>query len=714
MRIYSTQKYLLCILALVTLMLYGFNAGNVFADVIIDNGDPETSSTGEWKISGGADSFGDDSYWSRNGSTYTWTFTPTESGYHEVSMWWTEWSSRSTNVPIEIEYAGGTDTVYINQQTNGGQWNPIKQYYFDAGVSYNITILSQPDPLSTSADAVQFIYISDEPEIIIDNGDPETSSTGEWNISGGADPFGADSYWSRDGSTYTWTFTPTESGYHEVSMWWTEWSSRSTNVPIEIEYAGGTDTVYINQQTNGGQWNPIKQYYFDAGVSYNITILSQPDPLSTSADAVQFIYISDEPEIIIDNGDPETSSTGEWNISGGADPFGADSYWSRDGSTYTWTFTPTESGYHEVSMWWTEWSSRSTSVPIEIEYAGGTDTVYINQQANGGQWNLINWYYFDAGVSYDITILSPPDPSSTSADAVRFVMVASRLPDTGQTGDYTGTFGEDSDYTINPLSYADNGDGTVTDNVTGLMWQQDWDELWHNWYSATGTYDPINNPGSTDVCGNLTLAGYSDWRLPDVYELMGIVDYGQVFPAIDNMFYGYVWSYWSSTAVTIDNLQAWYVQFGDGPVWFYNKDDDWRYYVRCVRGEQGAVHSFKDNGDGTVTDNVTGLMWQQEDDNIIRTWEEAITYCENLVFPPSTYSDWRMPNIKELRSIIDNSQYNPAMNPIAFPGTSSTYWSSTTYEMHSEYAWNVSSSYGEVSYDYKTDSHYVRCARGGQ
>jgi hypothetical protein len=68
-------------------------------------------------------------------------------------------------------------------------------------------------------------------------------------------------------------------------------------------------------------------------------------------------------------------------------------------------------------------------------------------------------------------------------------------------------------------------------------------------------------------------------------------------------------------------------------------------------------------------------MSQQKDDNSDRNWKSAITYCENLVVPPSTYSEWRLPTSKELRSIIDNSQWDPAIDSTAFPNTNPTmYW----------------------------------------
>lgn len=122
--------------------------------------------------------------------------------------------------------------------------------------------------------------------------------------------------------------------------------------------------------------------------------------------------------------------------------------------------------------------------------------------------------------------------------------------------------------------------------------------------------------------------------------------------------------------------------------------------------------NFTDNGDGTVTDANTGLMWQQGEAGSMN-WENAITCCEDLSL--AGYTDWRLPNIKELESITDDSLYNPAIDTNYFPDAhASNYWSSTTYALNTSNAWLVDCHYGSVYDLNKSGTYSVRCVRAGQ
>ncbi len=125
---------------------------------------------------------------------------------------------------------------------------------------------------------------------------------------------------------------------------------------------------------------------------------------------------------------------------------------------------------------------------------------------------------------------------------------------------------------------------------------------------------------------------------------------------------------------------------------------------------------FKNNGDGTVTDRATNLMWVVDPSAAGRggtyNWTNAINASENLTY--ASYSDWRLPNIKELVSIVDYNRTNPAINTVFFTAQSTFYWSSTTY-VGPTIAWVVKFSGGGVYNDYdKTTTYYIRPVRGGQ
>jgi hypothetical protein len=127
---------------------------------------------------------------------------------------------------------------------------------------------------------------------------------------------------------------------------------------------------------------------------------------------------------------------------------------------------------------------------------------------------------------------------------------------------------------------------------------------------------------------------------------------------------------------------------------------------------------YIDNGDGTVTDNDTCLMWQQDAPSRTYTWEQALAYCEHLEL--ATYTDWRLPTVRELSSIVDTTRYDPAINITYFSDTVMFnyyyfyYWSSTTYALYSDRAWSGSFYYGYMYAYLKADGNYVRAVRSGQ
>jgi hypothetical protein len=125
-----------------------------------------------------------------------------------------------------------------------------------------------------------------------------------------------------------------------------------------------------------------------------------------------------------------------------------------------------------------------------------------------------------------------------------------------------------------------------------------------------------------------------------------------------------------------------------------------------------AGQSFTDNGDGTITDNVTTLMWQKQDNATGYTWANALTYCKNLSLGGYAVGSWRLPNVKELKSIVDFTKYAPAINGTYFPGTkSSYYWSSTTYAVNTTLAWFVGFDGGYTGDDVRAVACFVRCVR---
>lgn len=270
-------------------------------------------------------------------------------------------------------------------------------------------------------------------------------------------------------------------------------------------------------------------------------------------------------------------------------------------------------------------------------------------------------------------------------------------------------YGQDANYQQNMPLYTDNNDGTVTDNNTGLMWQQ------HMGEKLTFTE-------AEEKTKNFNLAGYSDWRIPTIKELYSLILFtGQVRGQkaisffIDTSYFGHPLGdiskgermidaqTWSSTHYVGKTMRTdstvFGVNFVDGRIKGYPKynprtNTPNKMYFRLVRGNpEYGKNNFLDNGDGTISDLASGLMWQKADDGNSRNWLEALLYAENLDF--AGYNDWRLPSAKELQSIVDYNRCpdvtnSPAIDPVFYVteisdpdgvgGQYPYFWTATTHK----------------------------------
>lgn len=311
--------------------------------------------------------------------------------------------------------------------------------------------------------------------------------------------------------------------------------------------------------------------------------------------------------------------------------------------------------------------------------------------------------------------------------------------DTGQSATYDATAeidpppvgeafaGQDAQVQGNQPDYTDNGDGTVTDEVTGLMWSQSPDLDGDGDIDADDklTYDQAMASAS-----EVSVGGYDDWRVPSIKELYSLIQFTGIDPSgytgteteglvpfIDTDYFDF--GYGDTDAgeriidaqmatstlyldTTMNGQQTMFgVNFADGRIKGYglqggpDSPGGKQFYVYYVRGASDyGVNDFTDNGDGTVTDEATGLMWSQSDSGSGMTWQEALAWAEQANTEQYLgHSDWRLPNVKELQSIVDYTRSpgttdSAALDPVleataitneAGQADYAAYWSSTTH-----------------------------------
>lgn len=324
---------------------------------------------------------------------------------------------------------------------------------------------------------------------------------------------------------------------------------------------------------------------------------------------------------------------------------------------------------------------------------------------------------------------------STPSESAQYKIVG-----TGQTQCYGNTgpitapaaggdfYGQDAQNAGNSASYRNNGDGTISDLATGLMWQQTYENQPHAYADAQGLLSSLNAQ---------KLGGYSDWRLPSIKELYSLWNANSGWPYINTNFFPisyrdeqelghaiffsstrYAGLMETTTSTTPGDgpgaAMVFGVNFGTGHIKGYSISAGApTHFFRFVRGNTAyGINTFKNNTDGTLSDSATGLMWSQADSGSGMNWQAALAWVQGRnAAKYCGFSDWRLPNAKELQSIVDYSRspnattaanVGPAINPL-FGSTSITneagvldypyYWTSTSarFDTASSYdsAWYV-------------------------
>lgn len=284
-----------------------------------------------------------------------------------------------------------------------------------------------------------------------------------------------------------------------------------------------------------------------------------------------------------------------------------------------------------------------------------------------------------------------------------------RVPGTAQDGCFSNDtrigcpqagapfFGQDGQRPGPRPPFEVRADGTVTDPVTGLTWTR----------ALAG---PLSWDEALAAAAALRTGGHGDWRVPNIKELYTLIDFrgwfaptaAQSRPFIDITAFDFAYGdgarffdvqLWSATpyvATTMNgDATVFGVNFADGRIKGYprwqpgsNGSVPQRMRVRFVRGPAYGTNDYRDNGDGTVLDRGSGLTWQQRDDGVLRNWRDALGYCAGLRL--GGLDDWRLPDVKELHSIVDTTRAPAATQsaalapPLQASAVELYYWSSTT------------------------------------
>jgi hypothetical protein len=287
-------------------------------------------------------------------------------------------------------------------------------------------------------------------------------------------------------------------------------------------------------------------------------------------------------------------------------------------------------------------------------------------------------------------------------------------------------YGQDSQFLGHAPSFTKSADGlTVLDNVTGLTWQKSPETNGDGALNSTDKLTWTQAQARPATLNAANFGGYGDWRLPTIKELYSLIDFrgtdpgpgndpSTLIPFIDRGYFTFAYGdtaageriidaqYASSTLYVSTTMQGdatlFGVNFADGRIKGYGLTmpggAEKTFFVQCVRGTAYGANDFADNGDSTITDRATGLMWAKGDSAQGLNWQEALAWAQAKNAENHLgHDDWRLPNAKELQSIVDytrspDTTASAAIAPL-FTCTGTTneagnadypfYWTGTTH-----------------------------------
>ena len=399
------------------------------ADLVIDNGTPQFSVLGDWPLSTSIAGYLGSNYQThiaRGPVPGALTVDNTDAGFSVTGEW-----------PLSTSIAGYLGNNYRTHEANG------------------------PKPGS----------------VVIDNG--SGLATGTWPLSTAVAGYQGSNYQTHAAGTgenrFTWPLAG--SGQYRVFAKWTANPNRATNAPYTVRHSAGESTILINQQQNGGQWQLLGTYALDANSrvtlsdaanGYVIADAVMAEPVGAAANTATWtlpvsvaknyrVYArwsayanrASNARYTVAHSAGETPVTvnqqqngGQWQLLGTyaldansrvrltddadgyviADAVMAVAEDAPSANRATWTPGLTEAGSYDVYAQWSAYPNRATNAPYTIRHQGGTTTVTVNQQQNGGQWNLLGRFDLVPGQSA-VTLTDEAD-GYVIADAVRLTLIS--------------------------------------------------------------------------------------------------------------------------------------------------------------------------------------------------------------------------------------------------------------------------------------------------